>query len=142
MTRTSWCVLLGGLLTACSLTVAGDAHACGGCFAPAEPPTVVSGHRMVMSVSPSQSVLWDQIQYAGDPAEFAWVLPVKPGARVEASTAAFFEVLEAQTAVAAAAVAAAARSPSPPARTRPVTITATTRSSTSCIRAPSARTRR
>ncbi|MBL8739800.1 MAG: DUF2330 domain-containing protein [Myxococcales bacterium] len=78
--------------------MASDSYACGGCFAPAEPPTVVSGHRMVMSVSPTQTVLWDQIQYAGDPAEFAWVLPVKPGARVEASTAAFFEVLEANTA--------------------------------------------
>jgi hypothetical protein len=98
MTRTSWCLLLGGLAAAPAFLMAGDALACGGCFAPAEPPTVVSGHRMVMSVSPTQSVLWDQIQYAGDPAEFAWVLPVKPGARVEASTAAFFEVLEAQTA--------------------------------------------
>ncbi len=76
-----------------------EAEACGGCFAPQDPPTVVSGHRMVMSVSPTQSVLWDQIQYAGEPEEFAWVLPVKPGARIEASRAAFFEVLEAQTSV-------------------------------------------
>jgi hypothetical protein len=53
---------------------------------------------MVMSVSPAQSVLWDQIQYSGEPEEFAWVLPVKPGARIEAGTAAFFEVLEATTA--------------------------------------------
>ncbi len=98
MTRSSWCLLLGGLMAASSLLAAGDAKACGGCFAPAEPPTVVSGHRMVMSVSPTQSVLWDQIQYAGNPAEFAWVLPVKPGARVEASNAAFFEILEAETA--------------------------------------------
>ncbi len=78
--------------------VPGDAQACGGCFAPVDPPTLVSGHRMVMSISPTQSVLWDQIQYSGEPEEFAWVLPVKPGARVEASTAAFFEVLEGQTA--------------------------------------------
>lgn len=54
---------------------------------------------MVMSISTTQSVLWDQIQYAGEPEEFAWVLPVQPGARVEASTSAFFEVLEALTAV-------------------------------------------
>lgn len=74
------------------------ADACGGCFAPPDPPTVVSGHRMVMSVSQSQTVLWDQIQYSGDPEEFAWVLPVKPGARIEAGTAAFFEVLESQSA--------------------------------------------
>jgi hypothetical protein len=54
---------------------------------------------MVMSVSPTQSVLWDQIVYSGEPEEFAWVLPVKPGARVESSTAAFFEVFEANTAI-------------------------------------------
>lgn len=75
------------------------ADACGGCFIPPGPPTVVSGHRMVMSISQTQTVLWDQIQYSGEPEEFAWVLPVKPGARIEAGTAAFFEVLEAQSAV-------------------------------------------
>jgi hypothetical protein len=76
-----------------------EVRACGGCFAPQDPPTVVTGHRMVMSVSPTQSVLWDQIVYSGEPEEFAWVLPVKPGARVESSTAAFFEVFEANTAI-------------------------------------------
>lgn len=92
--------LAGGLITlACSSLIAPErAEACGGCFIPPGPPTVVSGHRMVMSISQTQSVLWDQIQYAGEPEEFAWVLPVKPGARVEAATAAFFEMLEGATA--------------------------------------------
>src|SRR5262249_13631565 len=36
-----------------------DASACGACFAPPGPPTVVSGHRMVMSISMTQTVLWD-----------------------------------------------------------------------------------
>lgn len=81
---------------AASIPVA-DANACGACFAPPTSPTVVSGHRMVLSVSPLRTVLWDQIQYQGDPAEFAWVLPIKPGATIEASTSAFFEVLEATT---------------------------------------------
>jgi hypothetical protein len=53
---------------------------------------------MAMSISPSQSVLWDQIQYSGEPEDFAWVLPVKPGARIEVAQAAFFEVLDALTA--------------------------------------------
>ena len=60
------------------------AEACGGCFhgppAPTETETVITDHRMVFSVSPAQTVLWDQIRYAGNPAEFAWVLPIKPGA--------------------------------------------------------------
>lgn len=73
------------------------AAACGGCFVPPSSSTVVTGHRMVVSISPDQTVLWDQIQYSGDPAEFAWVLPVARGARIETSSAAFFEVLEATT---------------------------------------------
>jgi hypothetical protein len=53
---------------------------------------------MVLAVSTTQTVLWDQIQYQGDAAEFAWVLPIKPGARIEQGTAAFFETLEGYTA--------------------------------------------
>ena len=80
----------------CAAVVASssDAAACGGCFVPASQNTVVTGHRMAVSISPTQSVLWDQIQYAGDPAEFSWVLPVKKGARLEVGDDAFFEVLE------------------------------------------------
>src|SRR5688572_4318947 len=76
-----------------------EALACGGCFAPTTETTVVNAHRMVLSLSPVQSVLWDQIQYAGDPSEFAWVLPVKPGATIEVGSDAWFETLDAATSV-------------------------------------------
>ncbi|WP_437730361.1 DUF2330 domain-containing protein [Sorangium sp. So ce1335] len=76
-----------------------EALACGGCFAPPTETTVVNAHRMVLSVSPVQSVLWDQIQYAGDPSEFAWVLPVKRGATLEVGSDAWFETLDAATSV-------------------------------------------
>ncbi len=90
---------------ACSLVAASlgalftsnDAHACGGCFAPPNQVTTVTGHRMALSIAPTQTVLWDQIQYSGNPAEFAWVLPVKPGARLELSHDEFFDTLEAAT---------------------------------------------
>lgn len=75
------------------------ARACGGCFHAVTESTVVTGHRMVVSISKSQAVLWDQIQYAGDPTEFSWVLPVKKGAFVEVATDAFFEVLEGGTGI-------------------------------------------
>jgi hypothetical protein len=84
-----------------ALVPASDARACGGCFGPPviqqSGSTVVTGHRMALTTSPTQSVLWDQIQYSGDPKEFAWVLPVHHGAVLEESTDAWFETLEAAT---------------------------------------------
>jgi MYXO-CTERM domain-containing protein len=53
-----------------------SAHACGGCFSPPETITSVESHRMVVSLSPGRSILWDQIRYTGAPEDFVWVLPV------------------------------------------------------------------
>lgn len=93
-------VSAAALAFAAPLFAAHDAHACGGCYhRPSETETtVVTGHRMVLSVSMEQTVLWDQIEYNGDPTEFAWVLPVKQGARLELATDAWFETLDAATA--------------------------------------------
>jgi hypothetical protein len=79
-----------------------DARACGGCFHPPPGPdevdgTVVTDHRMVLSLSTTQTVLWDQIKYAGAPANFAWVLPVKPGAVIELSQDSWIAALDAST---------------------------------------------
>lgn len=76
------------------------AAACGGCFAPPPvdaSPSLVTSHRMAFAVSPTRTVLWDQFAYTGDPKDFSWVLPVRPGAYVEESTDAWFEALEAFT---------------------------------------------
>lgn len=61
---------------ACALA-APDANACGGCFPPpGENQSVVTDHRMILSVSKTQTTLYDQIQYSGNPSSFAWVLPI------------------------------------------------------------------
>ena len=77
------------------------ARACGGCFHEAQSPTenasVVTDHRMALSVSTTQTVLWDQIRYSGDPKLFAWVLPVHAGARVELARDEWLATLEALT---------------------------------------------
>jgi hypothetical protein len=52
---------------------------------------------MAFSVSPQQTVLWDQIEYSGDPQDFAWVLPVMAGAQVQLSHDQFFAALDALT---------------------------------------------
>ena len=74
-----------------------SAEACGGCFLPPTENTVVDAHRMAFSISKTQTVLWDQFNYNGDPKEFAWVLPVRPGTRVELSHDEFIAALEAAT---------------------------------------------
>lgn len=73
------------------------AAACGGCFAPTGSPTVVTRHQMAVSLTMEQTTLWDQIEYAGDPEDFVWVLPVRNGAPVELAENAFFEALEQTT---------------------------------------------
>lgn len=87
------------LVTATSMTMldAPPAEACGGCFVQPTERTVVTDHRMALSVSTTQTVLWDQIRYSGDPAEFAWVLPVRAGAKLQLSNDAFFTALDASS---------------------------------------------
>gem|GEM_PF-835474 len=86
-----------GVAVAIALLDPGRAEACGGCFAPPTQFTVVTDHRMALSISPQQTVLWDQIRYSGDPADFAWVLPVRAGARLELSSDEWFAALDAST---------------------------------------------
>ena len=76
------------------------AEACGGCFnvkSAGTESTVVTDHRMAFSVSPAQTVLWDQIEYSGNPREFSWVLPVHSGAVVQLSRDEWFASLDALT---------------------------------------------
>jgi hypothetical protein len=84
---------------ACAFFGERDARACGGCFH-AETDTsssFVTDHRMVVSVSPQQTVLWDQVEFSGEPTEFAWVLPVRDGSRVELARAEWIEALDVAT---------------------------------------------
>jgi hypothetical protein len=80
-----------------------DARACGACFHSPPPPSqvidtsLVTDHRMAFSISQTQTVLWDQIRYSGTPTNFAWVLPVRAGARVELSSDAWLAALDAST---------------------------------------------
>jgi hypothetical protein len=90
------CLVLASFASV-TLLDAGTADACGGCFVQATERTVVTDHRMALSISTKQTVLWDQIRYSGDPAEFAWVLPVRAGAKIEESNEAFFTALDAST---------------------------------------------
>ena len=89
-------------LAAAAVVQARDASACGGCFGPESETTLVTGHKMVLSVSEAQTTLWDEVAYSGDPSSFAWVLPIKGVATVGLSSDALFQALDQLTAVSVA----------------------------------------
>jgi hypothetical protein len=79
-----------------------DARACGGHFygepgTPTQSASVATDHRMAVAVTPTMITLWDQIEFAGDPAEFAWVLPVRGAAVVGLGDDDFLQALDQQT---------------------------------------------
>jgi hypothetical protein len=74
-----------------------EAEACGGCFAPPENPTIVTDHRMILSISREQSTLYDQIRYQGEPQAFAWVLPIVGTVEIGLSADVVFSALDQTT---------------------------------------------
>jgi hypothetical protein len=98
MIRLACRLALGAPLLAICAFSARPAGACGGCFSPPREVTVVTDHRMAFSVSTQQTVLWDQIKYSGNPSDFSWVLPVRSGTVLQASSDAWFAALDAVTA--------------------------------------------
>jgi MYXO-CTERM domain-containing protein len=71
----------------------GEAHACGGCFVPTEVESVITDEKMILSVSMNQTTLYDQINYSGNPASFAWVLPIRGQVTVGLSADIMFQVI-------------------------------------------------
>jgi len=84
-------------LTGAALFSPKQAHACGGCFTQATQTTQVSGHRMILSVTPQATTLWDQIQYSGNPSDFAWILPVHGTVQIGLSSDGLFSLLDSLT---------------------------------------------
>jgi MYXO-CTERM domain-containing protein len=93
-------VMASSLVLAATLVTAfeSDARACGGCFSPpTEQDSVVTDHRMILSVSSQQTTLYDQIHYTGAPSSFAWVLPINGQAKVGLSADVVFSALDSLT---------------------------------------------
>lgn len=76
-----------------------DASACGGCFhPPAQNVSDITDERMLLSVTPNQTTLFDQIRYSGQPSSFAWVLPIKGTVDVGLSADVMFDTIDSVTA--------------------------------------------
>ncbi len=61
------------------------------------PPSVVTDHRMIVSVSQGQTTLYDELRYSGSPESFAWVLPISGTAKIGVSSDGIFSTLDAMT---------------------------------------------
>jgi hypothetical protein len=86
-----------------AIALESEARACGGCFAPPGAETVVTDHRMILSVSKGHTTLYDQIRYQGSPESFAWVLPIVGTVQVGLSSDLLFTGIDNQTTTAVSA---------------------------------------
>jgi hypothetical protein len=75
-----------------------DAHACG-CFTPPDPsvPVVQAGERILFARNSGIVTAHIQIQYAGDAAEFGWILPLPSVPTLELGTDELFNQLTSTT---------------------------------------------
>jgi hypothetical protein len=102
-------LLFASALVLVSVSTLRDAEACGGCFhEPPPPPTeadasttqsasVVTDHRMALAITSQGTTLWDQIEYAGDPGKFVWVLPIQGAVVVSTGSDAFLDAIDQRT---------------------------------------------
>jgi hypothetical protein len=74
--------------------------------------SIITGERVIFSISKDQTTLYDEITYSGSPASFAWVLPIKGKVTVGLSADIFFATLDQLTA--STVVAPPANCPPPP----------------------------
>ena len=93
-----------GLALTSQVATEHEASACGGCFHEAPPPqnptqgvADITDERMLLSVSETQTTLYDQIRYSGTPTSFAWVLPIKGTVDVGLSADIVFDTIDALT---------------------------------------------
>jgi hypothetical protein len=91
-------LVLAALSALIVTTFARDAHACG-CFTPPDPsvPVVQAGERILFARDSGNVTAHIQIQYAGDAAEFGWILPLPSVPTLELGTDELFNQLTTQT---------------------------------------------
>ena len=96
--RTSLLLGAAGLVGLSMAVSARDAAACGGCFhGPSQNGDVITDHRMIFRVTPQQTTLYDEIEYSGNPQDFAWVLPIHGPVTVGLSSDVLFAALDQAT---------------------------------------------
>lgn len=80
-----------------------DAQACGGVFEEApviEVPgssSIVRDHRIAIAIGRERTVIWDEVRLAGQPRDFVWITPVKPGTKIELADDEWMTALDVST---------------------------------------------
>src|SRR5476651_1703726 len=99
MNRSALALGIGVAVSALGFAGERDAAACGGCFhPPTQTASDITDERMLLSVSQTQTTLYDQIEYAGSPSSFAWVLPIHGTVTVGLSADVLFASIDTLTA--------------------------------------------
>jgi hypothetical protein len=83
---------------ALGLALARDAGAVGGVLSTAQDPATVVEARFAIALSRARTTRWASLRVERFPGAMAWLLPVRPGARVDEVSDAWFEALEVATA--------------------------------------------
>ena len=92
--RSAWFLAIVGL----ALLLASDAGAVGGVIGPAGESLTVAEARYAVAISPAETTRWASIKLQSFPGAMAWLIPIRPGARVDEASDAWFEALELATA--------------------------------------------
>ncbi|MBX3219719.1 MAG: DUF2330 domain-containing protein [Labilithrix sp.] len=98
----SWfAFMIAAVASTAGPTVAREAAACGGVFIPpTERPAarqVVKDHRIAIAIGRSQTVIWDEVRFEGNPRDLAWVSPVMPGTKIELASSEWIDALDTST---------------------------------------------
>lgn len=95
-------LLSASVLVAAMWSVPADVRACGGFFCDNVDPVIQTAERILFRVNDDHTVTTIvEIQYAGPPSQFGWVLPVSPGLTTDdigTAPAGLFDELEARAA--------------------------------------------
>jgi hypothetical protein len=98
MNRAALAMGVGAAIVSFGVMGERPASACGGCFQPpSQTVSDITDELMLLTVSPTQTTLYDQIKYSGNPASFAWVLPIHGTVTVGLSADVLFASVDAIT---------------------------------------------
>jgi hypothetical protein len=88
---------IGFALASLAMLSPRDASAAGAVIGKEGETVTVSTARVAIATTPGRTALWAQVSVTGASAGFVWILPVRPGARIDLGSDAWLDALDAAT---------------------------------------------